>query len=179
MFNLVKKKDASIKVTDKIWMSQAAKWKGIVELWRKDPSIVIIAWFDSTLRGLESLFAVETTSPVSLFSARAVHSSQISGRQVIFAEHHPMRKKEQETFTHLHLSEATVHSALDEPLFKRFGSDKIVGMMKQLGMADDSMIEHKMISNAIRNAQEKIEEKMTLEHSAMSQEEWMERNLGS
>ena len=177
MFGLFKKKESSVKVIDKIWMNQEAKWHGIVELWRKDPSIVVITWFDSTLGHLETLFAKETATPPSLFSARTVHPSYIAGRQVIFAEHHPMRSKEQETFKQWHLSEAVIHSALDEPFFKFFESDKIVGMMKQLGMTDDSMIEHKMISSAIENAQEKIEKKVVTEQTASSQQEWIERNM--
>jgi len=177
MFNLFKKKEGSIKVIDKIWMAQEAKWNGIVELWKKDPEIVIVAWFDSTLRHLETLFAKETTSPVLLFSARTTHSSPIAGKKIIFAEHHPMRKKEQETFNQWRLREAIVHSAMDEPLFKHFGGDKIVQMMKQLGMKEDSMIEHKMVSHAIENAQEKIEKKVITEQPASSQEEWIARNL--
>jgi hypothetical protein len=177
MFNLFKKKDGSVKIIDKIWMTQEAKWNGLLELWKKDPDIVIVAWFDSTLRHLETLFAKETTSPVSLFSARTIHGSQITGKKIIFAEHHPMRTKEQEAFSQWHLSEAIVHSAMDEPLFKHFGGDKIIGMMKQLGMKEDSMIEHKMISNAIENAQEKIEKKVITEQNTSSQQEWIERNL--
>jgi hypothetical protein len=177
MFNLFKKKEGSVKVIDKIWMTQEAKWNGILELWKKDPELIIITWFDATLRHLETLFAQETTSPVSLFAAKEVHSSHIAGRKIIFAEHHPMRKKEQDAFTQWHLTEAIVHSAMDEPLFKAFGGEKIVGMMKQMGMKDDSMIEHKMISKAIENAQEKIEKKVVTESMASSQQEWIERNL--
>ena len=177
MFNLFKKKDGSVKVIDKIWMMEEAKWNGIINEWKKDPGIVIIAWFDATLRHLETLFARETSARVSLFPAREVHSSHITGKKIIFSEHHPMRKKEQEVFKQWHLNEAIVHSAMDEPLFKHFGGDKIVSMMKQLGMNDDSMIEHKMISNAIENAQEKIEKKVITETIASSQQEWIERNL--
>src|SRR5712675_1279569 len=172
MFNLFKKKEGSVKVTDKIWMTREAKWNGILELWKKDPSTAIIAWFDASATHLETLFARETTSPVSLFSARTVHSSHLIGKKVIFAEHHPLRKKEQDAFSQWHLNEAVVHSALDEPLFKHFGGDKIIQMMKQLGMKEDSMIEHKMISNAIENAQEKIEKKVITEQPASSQQEW-------
>jgi hypothetical protein len=177
MFNPFKKKDGSIKVTDKIWMTQAAKWNGIVDQWKKDPNIVIIAWFDSTLRHLETLFAQETSSAVSMYSAREVHSSQLAGKKIIFAEHHPMRKKEQDAFVQWHLTEAIVYSGLDEPLFKLFGSDKIIGMMKSMGMKENEVIEHKMISSSIENAQEKIEKKVVTEQTAASQEEWVERNL--
>jgi hypothetical protein len=177
MFNLFKKKEETLKVIDKIWMTQDAKWNGILDLCKKDPEIVVITWFNASLQHLETLFAKETTSPVSLFLARDVHSSQLAGKKIIFAEHHPLRKKEQETFQQWHLTEAIVHSALDEPLFKHFGGEKIIGMMKQMGMKEDSMIEHKMISHAIENAQEKIEKKIITEHTATSQQEWIERNL--
>jgi hypothetical protein len=177
MFNLFKKKEGSVKVIDKIWMTQEAKCNGLLELLKKDPNIVIIAWFDSTLRDLETLFAKETTSAVSLFLARTVHSSHIIGRKIILAEHHPLRKKEQDAFSQWHLGEAVVHSAMDEPLFKQFGGERIMTMMKQLGMKEDSMIEHKMISSAIENAQDKIEKKVITEQGAASQQEWIERNL--
>ena len=177
MFNLFKKKDESVKVIDKIWMSEAAKWNGITEQWKKDPGISIIAWFDSTLHQLETLFAKETSLPVSLYTTREIHSSQIAGKQVIFAEHHPMRAKEQELFKQWQIREAVVHSSLDEPLFQKFGGEKIIQLMKQMGMQEDGVIEHKMISHSIENAQEKIERTVVTEHTAASQQEWMERNL--
>ena len=177
MFNPFKKKEESVKVVDKIWMSETAKSNGILELWKKDPETIIITWFNTSQHHLETLFARETSSTISLFLVREVNSSQLSGKKIIFAEHHPLRKKEQELFKQWHLNEAIVHSALDEPLFQRFGGEKIIGMMKQMGMQEDSMIEHKMISNAIVIAQEKIEGKVLTEHTASSQQEWIERNL--
>jgi hypothetical protein len=177
MFNLFKKKEDSIKVIDKIWMSRAAKWKGILDLWRKDPSLIIVTWFDETNHELTTLFSREATSDASIYSVRELHRSQLAGKTLIFAEHHPLRKKEQEVFRQWQLREAVVHSALDESFFKHLGSDKIIGMMKQLGMSEEAVIEHKMISNAIVNAQEKIENKVQMEHTASSQDEWMERNL--
>ncbi|MDP4262619.1 MAG: hypothetical protein Q8941_08815 [Bacteroidota bacterium] len=49
--------------------------------------------------------------------------------------------------------------------------------MKKIGAKENSMIEHKMVSASIKNAQEKIEKKVLIEHTAQSQKEWMERNL--
>ncbi|MEI9807316.1 MAG: hypothetical protein WDO16_05210 [Bacteroidota bacterium] len=177
MFNLFKKKEESVKVIDKIWMSEKAKWNGILELWKKDPDIVIIAWFNSTINHLETLFAKETTSPVSFHLAREIHSSMIKGKQVIFAEHHPLRAREQEQFRQWQLQQAVVYSAMDEPLFQQFGGEKIIQLMKQLGMPEEGVIEHKMISHSIENAQQKIEKKVSNEHTASSQQEWMEKNF--
>lgn len=177
MFDFFRKKEDTVKVIDKIWMTESGKWKGILGLWKTDPEIVIICWFNETRHRIETLFARETASTVSLFITKEVHGAQLTGKNIIFAEHHPLRKKEQEIFLQWHLGKAIVHSALDEPLFRHFGGEKIVDMMKKLGMQDDSMIEHKMISNAIVNAQEKIEDKCLADHAASSQAEWMERNL--
>lgn len=177
MFSLFKKKEESVKVIDRIWMSEAAKWDGILGLWKQDRDIAIVTWFDSTLHRLETLFAKETSSPVSVHSARMVHGSQLAGKKIIFAEHHPMRSKEQALFKQWTLREAVVHSSLDEPLFQKFGGEKIIQLMKQMGMQETGVIEHKMISHSIENAQEKIEKKVKFEHTASSQQEWMEKNL--
>lgn len=175
MFNLFKKPDG-IKTRDIVWMSEAAKWNGILERSKKETPLVIICWFDATLEQAENLFAGETDKP-EILSARQVHSSHVTGRKVIFAEHYPLRSKEQDLFGRLALPEVIIHSALDEPLFAHFGGAKIIQMMKQLGMKESDPAEHKMISQAIVSAQEKIEKKITVEHSSGSQKEWMERNL--
>jgi len=177
MFGFFKKKNDSLKVIDKIWMTESAKWAGIMKLWKEQPEMIIICWFADSLRHLESLFAMETVSSVSLFMASEVHSPQLRGKTIIFAEHHPLRKTEQDKFFQWGLKQVIVHSALDEPLFLVFGGEKIMDLMKGLGMQEDSMIEHKMISNAIVNAQQKIENKVHNEHKAISQKEWMENNL--
>jgi hypothetical protein len=176
MFNLFKSKSDSPAVKDIIWMNRNAKWKAIIDEWKKDPSLIIICWFNNTLRELEALFAAESI-PASLFIAAQVHSSQISGKRLIFAEHYPIVTKEQELFRSLGLSEVIVHSSLDEPLFDHFGGDRIAQMMKQMGMKETESASHKMISQAIVNAQEKIGKKVMVEQMANSQKEWIERNL--
>ena len=47
--------------------------------------------------------------------------------------------------------------ALDDELMKRFGSDRIANIMERLGMKEGEEIQHKWISNAIGNAQKKVE----------------------
>jgi preprotein translocase subunit SecA len=71
----------------------------------------------------------------------------------------------------------TVLTALDEALLMIFGGDKLIKIMQGLGMNEDEIIEHKMVSQSIANAQEKIEKKVTIEQSMRSQSEWIERNF--
>jgi preprotein translocase subunit SecA len=47
--------------------------------------------------------------------------------------------------------------SLEDDLLRIFGSDRISGILDKLGMDEDEPIEHKMISNAIENAQKKVE----------------------
>ena len=47
--------------------------------------------------------------------------------------------------------------SLEDDLMRIFGSDRIAGLMGKLGMVEDEPIEHRMISNAIANAQKKVE----------------------
>ena len=47
--------------------------------------------------------------------------------------------------------------SLEDDLMKRFGSDRIAGMMDRLGMTDDTPIEHGLISKSIESAQQKTE----------------------
>ena len=49
--------------------------------------------------------------------------------------------------------------------------------MKMLGMKEDEVIEHKMVTKSIIKGQEKIAQQVSLEQSANSQEEWMRKNV--
>ncbi|HEX7844228.1 MAG TPA: hypothetical protein VF476_00425 [Chitinophagaceae bacterium] len=177
MFNLFKKKGPEIKIVDRIWISESFKLKAYAEELQKNRETVFIFWFDETLRKAEN----EINNPVGdaspLLMAREAATAHLSNKQVIMAEHYPLAEKENQLFQKLGLQQVTIWSALDEPLFKRFGSDKIISMMKQLGMKENEPIEHNMISKAIRNAQEKIADKVSVEQSARSQEDWLEKNF--
>lgn len=171
MFDFFKKKKGQLRITDKIWMTEAAKWKAIADQKKKEPNSVFIFWFDNSFR------QAEASNLTDLLMAREVHASQLENKPIVFAEHYPLQQKEQELFEKLNLTEVQIWSALDEPLFKQFGSDKIIGMMKQLGMKEENAIEHNMISKAIQNAQEKIAKKVLVDQLCTSQQEWMQRNL--
>lgn len=47
--------------------------------------------------------------------------------------------------------------SLDDNLMRIFASERMAGMMQKLGMTEDEAIEHRMVSNAIENAQRKVE----------------------
>ncbi len=47
--------------------------------------------------------------------------------------------------------------SLDDNLMRIFASSRMAAMMQKLGMQEDEAIEHRMVSNAIENAQRKVE----------------------
>ncbi len=47
--------------------------------------------------------------------------------------------------------------SLEDDLLRLFGSDKINGILDKLGVDEDQPVEHKMISNSIERAQQKVE----------------------
>jgi hypothetical protein len=177
MFNLFKKKEDSPKIIDKVWMTGAAKLQAFVEEWKKDNTIFYVFWFDETLRNTEFFFSKEVPAQAPFITAREATAHSLAGKTVIFAEHYPLHEKEKELFQKLSLGQVQIWSSLDEPLFKHFGGEKIVQLMKQLGVKDNEAIEHKMISKAVQNAQEKIQKKVIVEQTTYSQKDWIEKNL--
>ena len=75
------------------------------------------------------------------------------------------------------LAKVVVYSSLTDPLFIQFGGEKIVEVLRKLGMDKNESIEHNMITTAIAKAQEKIAQKVQFEQTANSQEEWINRNM--
>jgi hypothetical protein len=176
MFGLFKKKEAIIKVKDKVWITEEAKLQALFNEWKKNPEIVFIFWFDESLRQAESFFSKQSNQVPVLFTARETNAFHVQDKKVILAEHYPLQQKENEFFEKIKLQEAQVWSALDEPLFKHFGSEKIIQMMKQLGMKEDEVVENSMISKAILGVQEKIRKKMIIDQAAQSQNDWLQKN---
>lgn len=69
--------------------------------------------------------------------------------------------------------ETQFYVSLDDELMRVFGSDRIRGMMKRLGVPADQPITHRLVSNALESAQKKIEgfhfdaRKSTLEYDTV------------
>ena len=69
--------------------------------------------------------------------------------------------------------ETQFYVSLDDELMRVFGSDRIKGMMKRLGVPADQPIAHRLVSNALESAQKKIEgfhfdaRKSTLEYDTV------------
>jgi hypothetical protein len=178
MFNFFKK-NRGINVSDKITLDEAAKLAALFTAWQANKELVIIFWFEDSLQAAAEYFSRQTTGTALLLMAKETASPQLTGKQVVFGEHYPLREKETALYEKLKLSAVVIYSSLKDPLLQRFGGERIIGLMETLGMAKDEVIEHKMISNSIRNAQEKIEKKIKYGQSTRSAADWFKINLGS
>ena len=177
MFNLFGKKTGGKKIADIVWASEDYKLNGLVEQWKKSPGFIICCWFEETAEKIAIIFQNNLIENPPIYTTRQLHNAIIKDQAIVFAEHYPLRKKEEELFEQLAVEKITIYSALNEPLFLHFGGEKTLQLMKQLGMKEEEPIKNDLITKAIIWAQEKIEGKVDFEISCHSQSEWLKKNL--
>jgi len=178
-FNLFGKKEdtAGNIFIDRAYVSTPAKMNACVELAKKDPGYLFISWFSDTARKFKEFFRQQGIDESRVTEALYVNTPMLLHKTPVFVEHHPLHDREIALIKNWEAKKIIVFSALDEPLFKHFGSDKVIPLMKMLGMKEDEAIEHSMVSKSIIKGQEKIAGLVSLEQPAHSQEEWMQRNI--
>jgi hypothetical protein len=73
------------------------------------------------------------------------------------------------------------HISLDEAVLQTVGriTPLVVELLEQLGFKDDQCIEHPMLQQSIRKAQEKIKRQTVGDEAAESAQAWLDRNLRS
>lgn len=169
---LFKSVEPEIKVIDKVWLSADAKFKACAAMAAANLNCVFICWFPETLTTLKGFLNEQNLLP-----ANQASSASLQDRMIVFAEHHPLLRKETELFKLLTLKEAPVLSSLDEPLFMRFGGERTIEVVQKLGMKEDEVIGSSFITRAVRNAQQKIDQQVKVEREASSQQEWFNINL--
>ena len=174
MFSFSGKKDET-KIIDRIFLSQQGKLNAIAEEIKKESATLVICWFDDTYKIVEEALANQINAEMK--PAREVSWHNVESKKIIFSEHYPLIVKEQELFEKLKLTTAIFYTALDDALLQHFGGDKIIAMMKNLGMNENEPLEHPMISSSIRNAQDKIASKVAFESPSRSQKDWFQNNL--
>ena len=180
LFNLFGKKDDEADnhvFIDRAYVSTAAKMKACAELAKKDASHVFICWFADTVTKFKEFFRQQGLDESLVTETHSLHASKLLNKIPVFVEHYPLHTKELDLIKNWNTKNIVVYSALDEPLFRHFGSDKLIPLMKMLGMKEDEVIEHAMVTKSIIKGQEKIGQQVTLEQSAASQEEWMRKNI--
>lgn len=179
LFNLFGKKDEVPQgiFTDRCYMTTNAKLKACAALAKEQPATVFICWFANTLKTFKEYFTQLGLDEASVTDARNFHAGMLQHKNAVFTEHHPLHSRELELVQHWPQQPIIVYSAMDEPLFIHFGSEKMLGLMKLLGMKEDEVIEHSLVTKSIIKGQDKIAGLVETEQSAASQKEWLEKNL--
>lgn len=163
--------------SDRTYISTAAKMNACLELVKKDPDTLFICWFPYTAGKFKEFFVQHGIDETCITEARYVHTAMLQHKTPVFAEHYPLHSKEMELIKGWPHKEIIVFSALDEPLFRHFGSDKVIPLMKMMGMKEAEAIEHPMVSKSILRSQEKIAGKVSFELAANSPADWLDKNL--
>ena len=172
-----KEDDKDYQFRHRAFMTTAGKMGACARLAKEDPSTLFLTWFSDTNKSFKTFFAENGVDENRVVDARHFHAAQLATHKAVFAEHHPLLTKEEELVKSWNIMNIPVYSAMDEPLFKHFGSEKMIPMMKMMGMKESEVIEHSLVSKSIIKGQEKIAEQVVVEQAAHSQQEWMEKNL--
>jgi hypothetical protein len=175
MFGLFNKSPKGPKVIDKVWLSNKAKWNACLQMVKADPSVLLVAWFEETFSELQSNGGVDG----NIIKADQLSYDKTVGKLVVFVEHYPLSSVEQTLFTNAQLSEVPVLSSLEDPIFMTFGGERTIEIMKRLGVGDEEIIGHAMVTKSIRRAQEKIAGKTGTDYPAKSSKEWFTLNFKS
>jgi preprotein translocase subunit SecA len=100
---------------------------------------------------------------------------------IIVAEHHPLRDRDEKVREAAQTlpvdTHVCIHAALTDPLLIHFGSEQIGGLVRQLGMDEETCLSNQMINTAIRRSQEKIAKLVTTEIPTLSAKDWFKYNL--
>jgi preprotein translocase subunit SecA len=103
--------------------------------------------------------------------------------KVIVAEHHPIRSRDQLVIDAAAALPCEVelcfHFSLDDPVMQHFGAETVKALFERLGVNKDECISHRLVTTAIRNAQEKIESQVGRDVPTHSAEDWLKYNLRS
>lgn len=163
--------------TDKVFLNNTAKMHACVKLANENETVLFIAWFSETALEYRNVFLQFGIDIARVIEVQHLHEKHLENRRPVFVEHYPLNENEIALTANWNLTGIPVFSAMDEPLFKHFGSDKMVPLIKLLGFKESEPIEHSYVTQSIIKGQQKIADRIETETPANSQKDWMEINL--
>jgi len=177
-FDLFKKKEIkpAIIKKDLVWINERGKLLGCIDLLQQRRNVALVAWFPDTRSRWLTLLNEENFFH-DIWLVRETNPIQLANKQLIMLEHYPLKDKEEAFLSSFSNQEILVLNSLDEPLLELFGGGRIVNLMERMGLQENDMVEHSLITKSLVRAQEKLTQKVTLESPAQSMKEWFEKNL--
>ena len=178
--NLFGKKDTGdlpVVFKDKVYLNSAGKIVACLQLAKANADCIFIAWFAGTAATFEKFFIQYGFDTKRIMLAEKMDIAALQNHQPVFVEHYPLSATELSLVADWQLTGIPVYSAMDEPLFKHFGSDKMVPLIKLLGFKESEAIEHSYVTASIIKGQNKIAARVLEVQFAESQAAWMEKNM--
>ena len=191
MFGLFKKKKEIVS-SDFIWKNEVVKYNALIKHLQQAERSVLVYYFEDTkeeaekyLNAAQINFSTESNSFVTkvwlLNANMLLHKSSIENRTVFFAEHHPSFLQEKEIKTHLleklGINEVIFYTSFEDKLMQLFGSERILHLMERMGFKDDEVIQHSLVNSSLEKAQQKIDEKISLNNNTGLRKDWFEINM--
>lgn len=130
LFNLFGKKEedtAKSIFTDRCYQTTNAKLKACTALAKQQPNTFFICWFADTLKKFKDYFIQQELDESLVVDARHLNTAMLQNKNAVFTEHHPLHANELELVKNWTQQPIIVYSAMDEPLFVHFGSEKCWG----------------------------------------------------
>lgn len=179
MFNFFRKNSPSVTVRDFCFISEEYKLKAIASLALQEPQTIFLCWFSDTHKLLLSYFKGMEISQERVLLLKGSNYLKISHKKIILAEHHPSLQVEENFYKQMNITTVDYYNSLTEAIFKKAGADKIIDLMRKIGVKDDEAIQHTMISSSIKRLQEKMASSLDGFITASSQEEWIKKQEGN
>lgn len=105
-----------------------------------------------------------------------------AGMEIVVAEMHFLRRHDDTVIAFAGeigtQCQVTFHTSLEAPLMTMRVGEGIKGILRQLGMQEDEVIESRMVTRRIRRTQDKIAAQVDEDQPTDSPEEWVTVNLG-
>jgi hypothetical protein len=203
MFGFFKSKNEAPELSHSVFFNKAGKYKHLasqlLEAQKAGDATLLIYHFDDTASFLKQLFDglkisfaeddFGSPAKVYFFKVETLKHILSSGlnkhafKTVLISEIHPMAEKDEQLNQLIHekTNAGTVryYTSLDSSLFTAFGGTRLQDLMLKMGIKEDEPIEHNMVSQSIKRAQEKIKDKVIMEKNAASESEWIKQNIRS
>ncbi|MBI5609817.1 MAG: hypothetical protein HY902_13175 [Deltaproteobacteria bacterium] len=184
---------------DRVWLDCTTRTRAIVaQAKAAQTPLVLVAFFPATLdefaqalRAADVPFAevgpARSLRPPGLMvqltladRVAQIPASQDKTLQFCAVEHHPLPEPNAalvERLARLGPARPVFHSALDEPLMRHFGGERVAALMRKMDMPADEAIAAPMVTSALANAREKVRKKVVAPLPAKSMGEWLAINL--
>jgi hypothetical protein len=162
---------------DKVYILTKYKWAACVTAAKQCSNTIFVAWFAETALQCSLVFEQNNVGKNRVILASKICKNGGINSTIIFIEHYPLRQKMQQLVANLEKDNIVVLSAMDEALFKHFGSDKMLPIIKLFGFKEKEAIQHTFVTTAIIKGQQKIESVVTVDNMCNSQTEWMLTNM--